>query len=124
MDDHWPAFKAVALTVWDRLVEDTEDQSSDGDEDTIETHSDDENHMHSDESDEDIPDEGERTTASTRRKGGNALGRRKNMDGLTEVTINGHRYRINLNSPFVEDWLRYQIEYLNYQRQAPRWSSP
>ncbi|XP_076470301.1 carboxypeptidase B1-like [Babylonia areolata] len=112
VEDHWPAFKAIALTIWHRLNE-------------ADPHHHHHHHHHhtptsTSTSTTNPNNNGRRhsVTSSTSTAAATA-GRTHGGDGLTEVTIEGHTFRLNLNDPAVAQWMEYYINLLNYRNGRP-----
>ena len=49
-------------------------------------------------------------------KSASGTGENSATDGLTEVAIDGHIFRLDLSDPAMSQWMEYYMEFLNYRR--------
>ncbi|KAL8615306.1 hypothetical protein ACOMHN_038045 [Nucella lapillus] len=110
VEDHWPAFKAIALTIWERLNETnqlhhhrtTTTTTTNAAAAAAASPTTNSNHAGP-----------ELSTAAESRGSDSTTG----SDGLTDVRIDGHTFRLNLSDPAVAEWMEYYVELLQYRSQ-------
>lgn len=119
VNDHWSAFKAMALTLWNKTsqagfrvppVVNSNDANLVDDDNASDNGSYTYNDSAGDMDDMSEEDAVEAAGGSSRE------GSTHNSPVITDVMIDGHRYQLDLSNPAVTSWLQYYVDYMNYRR--------
>ncbi|KAK7115267.1 hypothetical protein V1264_001172 [Littorina saxatilis] len=106
VNDHWPAFKQIALTVWNKLNQTRNNNNNNN------NNSNNNNNHYTDDS---SPASAASSSNNINRRGSNSA------DNQVEVSINGFNYSMDPHDPRMSQWIQYYRDFLNYRRQYERY---
>nr|KAG5709017.1 hypothetical protein BaRGS_004656 [Batillaria attramentaria] len=109
--DHWPAFKAMARAIWNKMQDDSSNADSAPEFSSTQDEIEDEQLQHDQEDDPTRAAASGRNDNSFRVVGSGAF-----SNGLTSVTIDGHTYQLNLSDPVTLSWVQYYMDLFGYER--------